>query len=166
MDAEQISSYLNFYLKTEQDKDFLFYLRHCSAVFNKQIIQDPLSRRWTDQWELSDGAATFLPPCFFILYYNKHYCVTVCVWKKMWCINTVYAQTCQQCKYTFCSLYVKDDEEKHRLSCLLHGSTWCAAVTVSIKHVFGDAPLFTLCLPVAPVRSHRGHKAHELNRGA
>ena len=40
----------------------------------------------------------------------------------------------------------------------LRGSTWCAAVTVSVEHVFGDAPLFTLCLPVAQMRHDRSHR--------
>lgn len=31
-------------------------------------------------------------------------------------------------------------------------------MTVSIEHVFGDAPLFTLWLPVAPMRHDRSHR--------
>lgn len=44
------------------------------------------------------------------------------------------------------------------MSCPLHGSARHNAVAVSIEHVFGDAPLFTPCLPVAPMRHDRSHR--------
>lgn len=53
---------------------------------------------------------------------------------------------------------VGEAKKQRFLSCLLRRSPWCAAVAVSIEHVFGDAPLFTLCLPVALMRHDRSHR--------